>query len=428
MVRLAIIQFPGFNCEHETRRIVRAAGLEAVLVRWNDTDVRFEDFDGFVLPGGFSYEDRGRAGLIASLDPAMEKLIAAAEGGKPLLGICNGAQVLVETGLIPGAPDRNLLMSLARNKRVQNGRVLGTGFYNAWVHVKPSAAPGRTPFTLGLERDRVWKIPVAHGEGRFTTIHPDLPQELLDNDQVIFQYCDAAGGVSSEFPVNPNGALHNMAALSNPAGNVMGIMPHPERGFSAPMEALFNSLALWFNDRKPHSGLTLKSHSAPVLPSETYAPTSGSLEFLIDLLITDNEAESLQSALRRKGFSNVRLERAVHYEVLTQDGADLTTIERAVTASGELFNSNKERATVRTTDDVRPPALDGSFRILVRDREDFAGQGKAQALRHHLGEAAQLSAIKRGTLWTVHAPATDAAAILSTHIFHNPHAQTIQHY
>lgn len=406
-----------------------------------------------MLPGGFSYEDRGRAGLIASLDPAMDELIRQAEAGKPLLGICNGAQVLVETGLIPGAPDRNLLMCLARNKRIQNGRILGTGFYNAWVHVKSSASQGRTPFNFSIPKDQVWRIPVAHGEGRFITQNPDLPSELQKNDQIIFQYCDEAGNISDEFPTNPNGALFSMAALSNPTGNVMGIMPHPERGYTAPIEAIFNSLHDWFDHHKVNpmpplktTNYQLKTSSAPVFPTETYAHPKNSLEFLIELIITDNEKESLQSALHRKGFKGVELKRYVHCEVEHHNVKSLDAFIEEIKSSGELFNSNKEKATVLSDETPRPTSLPSrppsttlhsSFFILVRDRDDFAGQGKAQNLRRHLHEEKHIAGVKRGTLWVVTLPAptknyklktTDFLPMLSTNIFYNPHAQTVVWY
>ena len=434
MRRSALIQFPGFNCEYETQRILRASGMECDFFRWNDDPKILADYDGYVIPGGFSYEDRGRAGLIASLDPAMDEVIAQAENGKPLLGICNGAQVLMETGLIPGAPDRNLLMSLARNKRVKDGRILGTGFYNAWVHVKTSAERGRTPFNHNIDKDEIWSIPVAHGEGRFTTTNPDLLDELIANDQIIFQYCDKDGNVSDQFPVNPNGALHNMTGLSNPAGNIMGIMPHPERGFTAPVEAIFDSWAEWYKEKRVHQGITLKSHTEPVAPTENYTHPEDTLEFIIELKITDNEAESIQSALHRKGFKNVSLDRYVHYEVGHKNVDALEPFIKELETSGELFNPNKETAAIFSDQDDPPKSGKPQpiFAILVRDREDFAGQSKAYNLGHHLGESNHIRHVKRGTLWAVSIDDTDHDnaretfdQILATNIFYNHHAQTV---
>lgn len=428
MPRIAIIQFPGFNCETETRRAIREAGLEADLFRWNDDYEKLAAYDGYVLPGGFSYEDRGRAGLIASLDPAMDALIKQVDAGKPLLGICNGAQVLIETGLIPGAPDRNLLMCLARNKRIQNGRVLGTGFYNTWVHMKTSAPQKRTPFTHNLLEDTVFQVPVAHGEGRFTTNHPNLLSELIDNNQIIFRYCDAGGSISDEFPTNPNGALHSMAALSNPAGNVLGVMPHPERGFTAPIEAIFNSLNDWFSDKKIHASAPLRSRTEPVFPTTHYELLENSLEFIIDLIITDNEAESLQSALHRKGFDDVRLKRSVHYEVGHAPSTKIDPFLEEIKSSGTLYNLNKE-----TVNAPRAESKSGhTFAILVRDREDFVGQSKAYGLRQQLGNPDDLMHVTRGTLWHVTVREEDARKaeeifhrILATNIFYNHHAQTV---
>ena len=119
MKKVAVIEFPGTNSEYETRRAVCEAGMDGQFFRWNQKPAELDSFDGFVIAGGFAYEDRGRSGVIASMDPIMTEILVQAAKGKPVLGICNGAQVLVETGLIPGSPGNPLLMSLARNKRVK---------------------------------------------------------------------------------------------------------------------------------------------------------------------------------------------------------------------------------------------------------------------------------------------------------------------
>jgi len=226
---IAIIQFPGSNCEAETARAVEAAGMGAALFRWNRDPAELARFDGYIIGGGFSYQDRVRAGVIAAKEPIMAAVIDAAEAGKPVLGICNGAQVLVETGLVPGVNNHAIDLALAPNQMMREGRVVRRDYYCTWVHVKLCCAPERCMFTRAFAPEQVIPIPVAHGEGRFTTTQEGLLEQLEANDQVVIRYCTAAGDIDPNFPINPNGAMSNIAGLCNPAGNVFALMPHPER-------------------------------------------------------------------------------------------------------------------------------------------------------------------------------------------------------
>jgi phosphoribosylformylglycinamidine synthase len=217
MTRIAIILFPGSNDDVNSQRAAQAAGMHADIVRWNEPQ-KLEAYDGYVLPGGWSYEDRIRAGVIAAHDTVMEVIASQAARGKPVLGICNGAQILIEAGLVPGAHG-GVEMALA-----PNANPLISGYYSSWVHIK---ATGTCAFMREL--GTVLAIPVAHGEGKFTTRTPGLIDDLARKGQIIFQYCDADGTVSDEFPISPNGAAAAIAAISNQQGNVLAIMPHPER-------------------------------------------------------------------------------------------------------------------------------------------------------------------------------------------------------
>ena len=135
---IAIIQFPGSNCERETILAVKRAGMVPVEFLWNENIEKLVVCDGYVIVGGFSYEDRSRAGALAALDPIMQVLKAQSELGKPILGICNGAQILVEAGLVPGLEHYAVNIALTDNKRIKQGKVVGSGFYNAWVNLKRS--------------------------------------------------------------------------------------------------------------------------------------------------------------------------------------------------------------------------------------------------------------------------------------------------
>src|SRR5579872_2514139 len=166
-MNIAIVQFPGSNCERETMLAVKRAGMQPIEFLWNESREKLQAMDGYIIIGGFSYEDRSRAGIIAALDPVMQEIKAQSELGKPILGICNGAQVLVETGLVPGLENNKLGMVLTENKRIAKGKIIGTGYYNTWVHMRLSDEYQRNAFTRHLTPKAILTVPIAHAEGRF---------------------------------------------------------------------------------------------------------------------------------------------------------------------------------------------------------------------------------------------------------------------
>ena len=218
--RVAVLQFPGVNCEAETARAVERAGLEAEIFRWTRPARELAAFEGYVLPGGFSYQDRVRAGALAAKDPLLEALAERAEAGAPVLGICNGAQVLVEAGLVPGGG--KVEVALARNAMPDR-----TGYHTRWVWCR--IEPSHCVFTRGLEPGTLLPLPVAHGEGRFTSLKPGMLASLADGGQTPFRYARVDGALADAYPDNPNGADASVAGLCNVRGNVLALMPHPER-------------------------------------------------------------------------------------------------------------------------------------------------------------------------------------------------------
>src|SRR3989338_5765945 len=219
---IAVIYFPGNNCEEESLKAVLAAGMDGKIVRWNERK-GVEKYDGYLIPGGWGYEDRIRAGVIMAKDPIFDIIKKEAEKGKPILGICNGAQALVECGMIPGMKNK-VEMALAPNKNP-----FISGYYCTWVNVKSEQEKSRCAFTRFIEKGQVIPVPIAHGEGRYITKDKELFDRLAANKQVIFRYSAKDGKTEDKFPVNPNGAMYGIAALCNKKGNVMAIMPHPER-------------------------------------------------------------------------------------------------------------------------------------------------------------------------------------------------------
>jgi phosphoribosylformylglycinamidine synthase I len=220
--RVAVIQFPGVNCEYETAASVRTIGLDAGIFRWNEDPALLDECAAVILPGGFSYQDRIRAGVVAAKDRIMDKVSALARGGKPVLGICNGAQVLVESGLIPGIHWEKVDLALAPNVMADRD-----GYYCTWVHLRKEPTP--CVWTARYPEGEVIPIPIAHAEGRFVTEDAGVLEEMKKNGQIALRYCDAAGEIVASFPVNPNGSVDNIAGVSNREGNVLAMMPHPER-------------------------------------------------------------------------------------------------------------------------------------------------------------------------------------------------------
>jgi phosphoribosylformylglycinamidine synthase subunit PurQ / glutaminase len=205
-MKFGVVTFPGSNCDEDMVYVLHDLMGQQVERLWHkDTDLKGVDF--VVLPGGFSYGDYLRSGAIAKFSPIMDEVIAHANKGGYVMGICNGFQILTESGLLPGA--------LLHNNNQK--------FICKNVYLKPASESAA--ITRGLE-DKAYKIPIAHGEGRFFAPE-DMLKSIEDNDQVIFRYCDASGNVAAEY--NPNGAINNIAGITNAGKNVFGMMPHPER-------------------------------------------------------------------------------------------------------------------------------------------------------------------------------------------------------
>ena len=210
-MKAAVVVFPGSNCDRDVRiALAAAAGRDPAMVWYKETAL--PPCDLIVLPGGFSYGDYLRAGAIARFSPVMEAVVREAQAGKLIFGICNGFQVLCEAGLLPGA--------LIRNESLQ--------YRCQWVNVRVENA--ETPFTDACRKDQVLAIPIGHGEGRYYADAGTLAR-LEAERRVVFRYCDADGRATAE--ANPNGSVDNIAGIVNEAGNVLGMMPHPERASEA---------------------------------------------------------------------------------------------------------------------------------------------------------------------------------------------------
>jgi len=206
-IRFGVVVFPGSNCDHDAHHAAGALlGQSAEFLWHKDHDLKNSDV--IILPGGFSFGDYLRSGAIARFSPIMKEVIRFAQDGGVVIGICNGFQVLVEAGLLPGA--------LIRNSSLR--------FVCRFVHLR--VENGATRLTNRCKQGEVLTIPVAHGEGNYRT-DPETHRRLEENGQILFRYCDKQGRTTPE--ANPNGSLDNIAGIMNEEGNVFGMMPHPER-------------------------------------------------------------------------------------------------------------------------------------------------------------------------------------------------------
>jgi len=242
--RICILQIEGTNCELETFRSFKRLGAAAEIVHLKQLigavkereKRKLKDYDLLVIPGGFSSGDYIRAGAILAArirGTLGEEIDDFIRDGKPILGICNGFQVLVEMGLLPGLADEKIGLQQAALTTNDSAR-----FECRPVYIRQENR-GNCVFTKGIEKGRIMKMPCAHAEGKFFISEKRREaylQLLEENDQIVFRYIDPEGGYAS-YPWNPNGSVDNIAGICDPRGNILGLMPHPERAFYAYLDS-----------------------------------------------------------------------------------------------------------------------------------------------------------------------------------------------
>ena len=208
-IKIAVIQFPGANCDLDAVHVLNnVINVEAHLI-WHN-HFKESHYDGVILPGGFTFGDYLRAGIIAAHSPALDEARVMLKDGRPIIGICNGFQILAEAEILPGA--------LLKNDSLK--------FICKWIKIK--VENNKTAFTTKMDKGDVLNIPIAHGEGRYYT---DNLKELIENEQIVFKYSNENGEITDES--NPNGSLESIAGVCNLDQNCIGLMPHPERASEA---------------------------------------------------------------------------------------------------------------------------------------------------------------------------------------------------
>jgi len=430
MIKFAVISFPGTNCEEENVRAFKRNGMDAETVLWNDPGIldksRLDEFDGYCLAGGFSYEDRSRSGIIAAQNPIMDIIKEEAAKGKIVIGICNGAQMVIERGLIPGFDNYDLSAGLAWNEMAKDGEVVDTGFRNTWSYLKNVAPKNRSAFN---NFEGLMHIPIAHGEGRFVFKDSKVLKDLKKNDQILFKYCDEKGKVSSEFPITPNGATEAIAALCNPAGNVIAIMPHPERDPKGNGNKVFQSIKKWIENKMTanYKGLGEHKTKEDVREFEAF-----DLEFLVRLIIVDNAERTVEYTLRQKDF-DIRLKRYAYWGVKLVADMGKKEVALKIIESGELANLNKEWVYVRFDGEtysyskekgLQPTDLKMKEYLVTCDQKNFIGESKKQSINLHAGNLVE--SIRDGVLWEIeNADDQRVYEIIRTKILYNPNSMYI---
>lgn len=232
-IRVLVLRVGGTNCDAETKRAFEDLGANAEVLHFNEVvkNEKILDYNALVFPGGFSYGDYVRAGAIwatgtlTKLKKALKQFVAEE---RPIIGICNGFQVLVEAGLLPA------FEGISEYPEATLATNIPIGYRCKWIYLKHENS-GNCIFTKNIPKNKIIHIPVAHGEGRFLFSKENETrylEKMIDNDQLVFRYCTKDGtNANGDFPVNPNGAFYDIAGICNPSGTVFGLMPHPERAF-----------------------------------------------------------------------------------------------------------------------------------------------------------------------------------------------------
>ncbi|MFA5995181.1 MAG: phosphoribosylformylglycinamidine synthase subunit PurQ [Patescibacteria group bacterium] len=414
MSQIAIIHFPGTTGVAEIERAANSVGLATQRVLWHEVN-KLDNAAAIILPAGFSYGDRIRPGVIAARSLIMQKIKQLAQQGKPVLGIGNGCQILIEAGLLPGVTQQALAGATALNVRKQGQDVLGVGLYHEAVYIKMVTPAVRTVFTNGLTQNIVLAARVADGAGRF--LFPEtLLTELEHNHQIVFKYCVANGTITNEFPANPNGAIESIAGICNPAGNILGYIPEIEREETGTVLMAGLRKSLEQNFVPVAQSLHWQSGTALI---KRYQAATTSLDIYVTAPQLVNQAAMAEQVLQQLGY-NVTITCKGYWEIWhNANEATLPTLTTQLVKTNLLVNATQEQY------ELKWQAAPDTVNVLVRDINDYTGKLVTQKLH--------LNNVLKGTIWELHIPASSitermniAANILQTYLLYNPYSQDCQ--
>ncbi len=413
LLKVAVIRLDCVVLESELKDALRRAKLKPVEFWWDQPNVQLIDCAAYIITGDFpSIEgiDQSRASAIAALDPMMQILKEQSQQGKPVLGIGSGAQILVEAGLVPGVEGYRLAMALTDNQCIQAGKVLTPTVSPASAHVRLADDYQLNAFTRKLTPKIILSFFMGSAAGCFV-FGPALSAEIQAQGLHVFQYCDEQGQVIDEFPINPNGSLHNIAAISNKAGNVMAIVPHPESDVSG--DVIFQSLFDYIKEQQFQVTTPLYYYPRPRALTRYQAQ---GYQWLVNLPHQDDQALQAQDAFNHLGVT-VSIQRQIHWEIV----CDSEELLEEIKLSGVLVKKEKINLTRLNTEDAA---------FLVRPKANWMGQQKQQILTDQF-KLEGVKAIHYGMLWYIAGENNLDKYIqfmLSAHLLFNPYSHDAYRY
>ncbi len=418
MIRFAVIVFPGTTGENEAVRAFRQSGMEAETVLWNDAGMlegsHSDDFDGYCLAGGMSFGDRGRGGVIAAQQPIIEVIRKGASKGKVVLGMGNGAEILVESGLIPGYDNGALACAVAEASPMD-------GATGGWCSLRSMAPKNRSAFNRfagGL------KLPIAQPRKRFVFGDVRVLEVVKRNSQIVFLFGEQGKG-SAASPMD----AESIAALCNPAGNVLAILPNPAQDPQGGDNPIFQSIRDWIEARS-RSGYPSLGSRQSIEAIRPFEPAD--IEIIVRPKSIDNEKKTVESALRARGFK-ANLKRYTYWSAKLRPAMDGIESAEKILESRELANPNKDWVYVRTggrfyqyveRKGLQPIELNPAGWLVVCERGNPTGMEMVKKIQKV--SANEVESMNYGILWEVENAEEKAVYdIIRTKILYNQNSMFI---
>ncbi len=396
MIQIALLKGQDFRSENEIIGALSRAGMFAQILSWNESAKQLSDFQGFIITGDDISQGYPRPGVLAAFSPMMQALFEQSKLGKPILGIGNGAHILVEAGLVPGLERNQLGLALTDNE---------SDFHPAQINIRLSKGYQWNAFTRHLSPQTIFQITSSVNPARFM-IPPVLLAEIERNGLDVFQYCNDRGVIASD---------HSIAAIANKTGNVMAMLPHPEHTKQG--EAIFTSMREYIVKRCISPSVTL-DYQPRFLPLKKYHASAYTFEYVTSMAEMDPCAITVENVLFENDMP-VKIKRAIHWEIQ----CDSESIFEEVKSTGVLSGDN-QKAIIHLEAMKEPQQTV----FLVRPKEDILGLQKLETLKNNFGLEG-IQKISYSTLWYISASEKHIVdRIIRSTLLFNPYSHDCFYY